>query len=155
MTQKQSKVRQDNVSKWLVFISHAGTDTWVAKQIAEKIEACGANTFLDEAHIDIGEDFEERILQALDQANELLVLLTPWSLNRPYVWAEIGAAWGKRTPIIGILHGLIPEQLHAQVGVPLLIKRRNLIDINHLDDYFSQLRKHIAGLDHRHIAGKS
>ena len=93
----------------------------------------------------ISPDFKERILQALDHANELLVLLTPWSLNRPYVWAEIGAAWGKRTPVIGVLHGLTPEQLHAQVEVPLLIKRRNLIDINHLDDYFSQLRERIAG----------
>jgi hypothetical protein len=148
MKQKQYKIDQTNLSKWLVFISHAGKDTWVAKQIAEKIESCGARTFLDEAHIDVGEDFEERILQALDNANELLVLLTPWSLNRPYVWAEIGAAWGKRTTIIGVLHGLTPEELYAQVGIPLLIKRRNLIDINHLDDYFSQLRERI-------IRGKS
>lgn len=145
MPQQQPKAQQTGAPKWLVFISHAGTDTWVAKQIAEKIEACGASTFLDEAHIAVGEDFEERILQALDRANELLVLLTPWSLNRPYVWAEIGAAWGKRTPIIGVLHGLTPEQLHTQAEVPILIKRRDLIDINHLDDYFSQLRKRIAG----------
>lgn len=59
MTQKQVNLPQGAPSKWLVFISHAGTDTWVAKRIAEKIEACGANTFLDEAHIAVGEDFEE------------------------------------------------------------------------------------------------
>ncbi len=129
---------------WLVFISHAGTDTWVAKRIAEKIEACGAKTFLDEAHIAVGEDFEERILHALDQASEFLVLLTPWSLKRPYVWAEIGAAWGKRTPIIGVLHGLTPEELHTQAGVPILIKRRDLIDLNQLDTYLSQLRERIS-----------
>lgn len=76
---------QQTERTWLVFISHAGTDTWVAKRIAEQIEALGAKTFLDEAHIAVGEDFEERILHALDQANELLVLLTPWSLERPYV----------------------------------------------------------------------
>lgn len=145
MTQQQPKTQQADTSRWLVFISHAGTDTWVAKQIAREIEACGASTFLDEAHIAVGEDFEERILQALDQADELLVLLTPWALNRPYVWAEIGAAWGNRTPIIGVLHGLTPEQLHAQAGAPILIKRRDLIGINQLDDYFSQLRKRIGG----------
>ncbi len=89
MPQKQPEAQQAGVSKWLVFISHASTDTWVAKRIAEKIEACGASTFLDEAHIAVGEDFEERILQALDRANELLVLLTPWSLNRPYVWSVL------------------------------------------------------------------
>jgi hypothetical protein len=127
-----------------VFISHAGTDTWVAKRISEHIEACGAKTFLDEAHVAVGEDFEDRILHALDQADELLVLLTPWSLKRPYVWAEIGAAWGKRTPIVGVLYGLTPEELTTQAGVPILIKRRNLIDINQLDVYLSQLQERIS-----------
>jgi hypothetical protein len=127
-----------------VFISHAGTDTWVAKRISEHIEACGAKTFLDEAHVAVGEDFEDRILHALDQADELLVVLTPWSLKRPYVWAEIGAAWGKRTPIIGVLYGLTPEELTTQAGVPILIKRRNLIDINQLDVYLSQLQERIS-----------
>ncbi len=68
-TQSQS---QDSKKAWLVFISHAATDTWVAKRISEQIEARGAKTFLDEAHVAVGEDFEERILSALDQANEFL-----------------------------------------------------------------------------------
>lgn len=42
-----------------MFISHSGQDTWVAKQIAREIEACGAKPFLDEAEIDAGADFEE------------------------------------------------------------------------------------------------
>jgi hypothetical protein len=35
-----------------VFVSHSGADTWVAKQIAREIAACGAIAFLDEAEID-------------------------------------------------------------------------------------------------------
>jgi len=77
----------------LVFISHSGKDTWVAKQIALRVSSCGATPFLDEADVEVGEDFEESILTFLEQAHELLVLLTPWALERPYVWAEIGAAW--------------------------------------------------------------
>ncbi|MGQ9627957.1 MAG: toll/interleukin-1 receptor domain-containing protein [Anaerolineae bacterium] len=136
---------QQAESEWLVFISHAGTDTWVAKRLSEQIEACGAKTFLDEAHIAVGEDFEERILHALDQADELLVILTPWSLKRLYVWAEIGAVWGKRKPIVGVLYGLTPEELYTQADVPVLIKRRDLIDINQLDQYLSQLQERIRG----------
>jgi hypothetical protein len=70
-------------SKRLVFISHSGKDTWVAKQIAREVEACGAVPFLDEAHIDVGADFEEEILVSLEKAQELVVLLTPWALERP------------------------------------------------------------------------
>jgi|SRR6266567_3650179 len=67
----------------LVFISHSGPDTWVAKQIAREIEGCGAKPFLDEAEIDAGADFEEDIRKFLERAHELIVLLTPWALDRP------------------------------------------------------------------------
>jgi TIR domain-containing protein len=135
---------EQSEEKWLVFISHAGTDTWVAKQISKEIEACGAKTFLDEVNISVGEDFEDSILRALDQANELLVLLTPWSLKRPYVWAEIGAAWIKRMPVIGVLHGLTPEELNVQSGIPLILKRRDLINLNDLDQYLSELAERVG-----------
>jgi TIR domain len=141
---QQQDPPDQNEEMWLVFISHAGMDMWVAKQISKEIEARGAKTFLDEANISVGEDFEDGILRALDRAKELLVLLTPWSLNRPYVWAEIGAAWSKRMPIIGVLHGLTPEQFNQQPGVPLILKRRDLISINQLDQYLSELGERVT-----------
>jgi len=54
----------------LVFVSHCGLDTWVAKQIAREIEARGATPFLDEAHVDAGADFEEDILDFLGRARK-------------------------------------------------------------------------------------
>ena len=59
----------------LVFISHSSADTWVAKQVAREIEARGATPFLDEAEVDAGADFEEDILNFLERAHELVVLL--------------------------------------------------------------------------------
>jgi hypothetical protein len=53
-----------------VFISHSSADTWVAKQIAREIAACGAVPFLDEAQVDAGADFEEDILNFLERAHE-------------------------------------------------------------------------------------
>jgi hypothetical protein len=126
-----------------VFISHSGMDTWVAKQIAREIEACGAAVFLDEAEIDVGADFEEDILTALDKSDELVVLLTPWALDRPYVWAELGAAWSRRILIIGLLHGLTSESLQSRPSVPILLKKRNLLPLNDIDNYFDQLRNRV------------
>ncbi|MGH2610872.1 MAG: toll/interleukin-1 receptor domain-containing protein, partial [Tepidiformaceae bacterium] len=60
-----------------VFVSHSARDTWVAKRLAEAIEATGATAFLDEADIDVGADFEEDVLEFLEKADELVVLLTP------------------------------------------------------------------------------
>ena len=123
----------------LVFVSHSSSDTWVAKQIAREIEARGATPFLDEAQVSVGADFEEDILKFLERAHELVVLLTPWALDRPYVWAEIGAAWGRRIPIVALLLGLTPTELQRRPGVPVLLKRRDLLQLNEIDIYLEQL----------------
>ena len=129
----------------LVFISHSGKDTWVAKQIAREVAACGAKPFLDEAEVDVGADFEEEILSFLEKAHELLVLLTPWALERPYIWAELGAAWGRRIPIVALLHGMSAAELQSRPGIPVLLKRRDLVSLNDIDTYLEQLRQRVRG----------
>jgi len=127
----------------LVFVSHSGEDTWVAKQIAREISNCGAIPFLDESEVDVGADFEEDILSFLEKADELVVLLTPWALERPYVWAEIGAAWGRRIPIVALLLGLKPGDLQSRPGIPVLLKKRDLVSLNEIDKYLNQLKQRI------------
>jgi hypothetical protein len=124
----------------LIFVSHSGRATWVAKQIKREIEECGAQCFLDEAEINVGADFEEDILSALNNAHELVVLLTPWSLDRPYVWAEIGVAWGRKLPIVTILYGIELNDLQSNVRIPLFLKKRNLLELNDIQTYFDELR---------------
>jgi hypothetical protein len=101
---------------------------------------CGAQTFLDEADVEYGDDFEDRILAAARSCRELLVLLTPWALNRPYIWLEIGAMWGQGKRIVGVLHGLTAGDLVSQQGTPALLKRIDLLELNQIDAYFAQLR---------------
>ena len=126
--------------KRLVFISHSGADTWIARQIAREISVCGAEPFLDQAEIEIGENFEAKIRASLKKADELLVLLTPWALERPYVWAELGAVWGKGLPIIGILHGMSINELQTKPGIPVFLKADNLLVLNDIDLYFNNSR---------------
>jgi TIR domain len=127
--------------KRMVFVSHSAKDTWVARQIAREISACGAKPFLDEAEIDVGGDFEEEILDYLDKADELVVLMSPWALERPYVWAELGAAWIRRIPIVILLQGMTPGEFQTKQGVPVFLKKRNLLELNGIDGYFTELRK--------------
>ena len=97
--------------------------------------------FLDEAEIEVGGDFEDEILDSLDRADELVVLLTPWALERPYVWAECGAAWSRRIPIVILLQGITPAEFQLRPGVPVFLKKRNMIDLNAIDEYLAELRK--------------
>lgn len=125
----------------LVFVSHCGSDTWVARQIAKRISRSGCLTFLDDFQIQAGSDFEAEILKFLKRAHELVVLLTPWALDRPYVWAELGAAWVRRIPIVAVLHGLSPSELQSRPEVPVFLKARNCRHLNDIDRYFSELRE--------------
>jgi len=128
----------------LVFVSHSGEDTWVARQIARGIAASGAQPFLDEADIDVGAEFEEDIREFLEQADELLVLITPWSLRRPYVWAEIGAAWIRRIPIVVVLYGFSASDFQALPNAPVFLKKRDMIHLNEIDQYFDQLGTRVS-----------
>src|SRR3990172_13286498 len=130
-------------SKRLVFISHGGADTWVAHQVEAHAKRRGAVCFLDDSDTEVGVDFEGTIQDFLDRADELVVLLTPWSMTRPYVWAEIGAAWGRRIPIIALLHGVTIEELIADPKIPILLKRTNMISLNYIDKYLKQLAKRV------------
>lgn len=131
-------------SDYKVFISHAGIDTWIAKQIQSHVSQCGPSTFLDEGDIYVGDDFENILLREIRQSEELVVLFTPWAKDRPYVWLEIGAAWvlGKR--IIFVLHGLTAEDVASDKNNPTLLKKTNIIVINDIDRYFSQLKERFS-----------
>jgi hypothetical protein len=126
-----------------VFLSHAGSDTWIARQIARGIRTSGAQPFLDEAEIQAGQDFESEILSFLKRAHELVVLLTPWSLDRPYVWAELGAAWIRKIPIVVLLQGVSINELQNRPGAPVFLKKTNCRELNDVDTYFSELRRRV------------
>jgi hypothetical protein len=121
----------------LVFISHSTKDRWIAKQIANVIEEKGRpyeiKTFLDEKDIEGGESIPESIRRNIQDCSEFLVLLSRYSIDRPWVLIEIGAAWvlGKR--IVAIVDKVSPEEM------PDVIAPYKAIDLNSFDEYLKQL----------------
>lgn len=107
--------------------------------------ACGAGTFLDESDIDYGDDFENQIIAAAEKSTELLVLLTPWAISRPYIWIEIGLFLRDGKRIVGVLYGITAKDISTDERIPALLKRLDLVDINQLDEYFNQLKKRVSG----------
>ncbi|NLS98000.1 MAG: toll/interleukin-1 receptor domain-containing protein [Planctomycetaceae bacterium] len=82
--------------RYQVFVSHATADKWIASTFCEKIDATGASTFRDDRDINGGDDIPESIRSQIKQSRELVVLLTPESVDRPWVLLEVGAAWALR-----------------------------------------------------------
>ena len=128
-----------------VFISHASTDAWVARQIEARVRACGADTFLDCEHIQHGDDFEERIISEASDCTELLVLFTPTAKDRKYVWLEIGMFLGARKRIVGALYGVKKEDIATDKFTPVALKRVDSVELNDIESYFSEVAQRAAG----------
>jgi hypothetical protein len=130
---------EERMAPYLVFVSHATVDRWIAKTICEKIESVGAATFRDDRDIDGGDDIPEKIRRQIIRSNEVVVLLTPESVDRPWVLLEVGAAWGRKqnARIIAIL-------CHVEVDtIPDLIKSKKAVSINSFDDYLEKLKHRV------------
>jgi hypothetical protein len=141
---KSSRARRSLPAKrklsYLIFVSHATADKWLAKTLCEKIEECGAGTFRDDRDIQGGDDIPEAIRKSIVRANELLVLLTPESVDRPWVLFEAGAAWGRRkvSRIVAVL-------CHVTIDtIPKLIASKKAVPLNDFDAYLKELRERVS-----------
>jgi hypothetical protein len=134
---KKDKIRK----RYLVFISHSEKDRWVARQMAaligEQGRRYGVETFLDEKDIEGGESISDSIRKNIQECDEFLVLLSRYSIDRPWVLIEIGAAWvlGKR--ITAIIDKVTPEEM------PDIITPYKALDLNSFDQYLQELMKRV------------
>lgn len=129
--------RPQTKKSYLVFISHSEKDRWVAKQVATLIEQrgrrYGVKTFLDEKDIAGGESIPEAIRRNIQDCDEFLVLLSRYSIDRPWVLIELGASWvlGKR--ITAIIDKVTPEEM------PDVIAPYKAIDLNSFEEFLEEL----------------
>lgn len=122
-------------SPYLVFVSHATADKWIATVLCEKIEQTGVKTFRDDRDIAGGDDIPEEIRRKIKEADELVVLLTPESFNRQWVLVEIGAAWGQRRKA-----KIVPVLCHVGVDkIPEVIRWKKAVPLNELAAYLADL----------------
>lgn len=130
------KRKKRDAKPYQVFVSHASADKWLAATICEKIEEVGASTFRDDRDIDGGDEIPERIRSEIKKSREFVVILTPESVNRPWVLLEVGAAWGWSKSI-----RITPILCHTDVdSIPGMIKSKKAIHINDCADLFAEIK---------------
>jgi TIR domain len=130
-----------STGKYRVFVSHAGDDTWLAAQIARRIDDCGATSFLDRRDIAAGDDFKARIKVEIPSCDELLALFTPWSRRRAWVRHEIGMADILKKRIVCIFYKVSVADFQSDDDGLGPLDGLNIVDINNLEEYFAALKK--------------
>jgi hypothetical protein len=126
------------------FICHASEDNDLARRLANDLHAAGIDTFFDEWEIAAGDSLRRKIDQGIESCTHFIVLLTPISLEKDWVNAEVDAAFVQK---VGGQSVLIP--LRHELGVnrlpPLLAALRSP-EIRDYDEDVKALINDIRGL---------
>lgn len=97
---EEVSVTEHQIKKPTLFISHATSDGEFAnavKQEVEKVFANGVSVFCTSSPgaIPVGVDWLADIEQKLGVAQAVIAIITPVSIERPWLWFEVGATWSK------------------------------------------------------------
>lgn len=121
----------------LVFLSHAMYDKWIAETICHMIEKVhrNARVFRDDRDIAGGDSIPTAIKEAMRSCDEVVVLLTPESIHRPWVLVEIGMALALERRIVPLLYHVTTDQ------IPQPIKDPRAFHLNELPQYLEELKQ--------------
>ncbi len=94
-----------------VFISYAAGDSAIADELRNDLQRNGLKCFMAEKDIQVATEWQDSIRAALIGSKRILVLLTPRSINRPWVLMETGAAWALGKALIPALSHVAANEL--------------------------------------------
>lgn len=110
------------------FICHASEDKELARRIATALTSNGISTFFDEWEIRAGDSIRVKIEEGLIDCTHFVVLLTPRSIEKPWVNAEIDSGFLRRIEGVSKFIPLRFELKHSQV--PDLLRPLRSLEID-------------------------
>ena len=113
-----------------VFLSYARKDGFLAKQITSALLENGLEVWNAETEILPGDNFAEKISDALKNSDAMVILVSPDSLLSQNVQWEIGYALGDQSyanRVIPVLVG--SEENFSADGIPWILRRLKTIRV--------------------------
>jgi hypothetical protein len=111
-----------------VFLSYAHKDSSLAGKIASALESKGFDVWNAETEVLPGDNFAEKISDALKDSDAMVVLLSPASLESNYVQWEIEYALGNKSykqRVIPVLVG--SEENISSESIPWILRKLQMI----------------------------
>ena len=120
-----------------VFLSHSSRDSWLALTIADRMKQLGVSVWIDAMSLTGGQDVLRGIREAIQTADETVVVVSPQSLRSQWVSVEIGMAevLGKR--ITPLLNHVDPSEF-----APLA--SRKAYELNDVEKFLVELKERVA-----------
>ena len=111
-----------------VFLSYAIKDKLWAKKIASALKKEGMDVWDAESELLPGDNFASRISEALEDSDAMVALISPESMQSPWVRREIEYALGSESynkRLIPVL--LESEENFPEGSIPWILNRLNMI----------------------------
>jgi hypothetical protein len=105
--------------------------------MVEKIEALGAECWLDEKDLIGGDVIAADIIRGIDACNEAVVLISPHSVRSPWLSYEIGGVRAQHKRVSPILNNVRHDELAPLQDI-------KCIDLNKFEQYLAQLKRRLT-----------
>ncbi len=114
-----------------VFLSYTHNDSFLAKKIASALTKNGLDVWNAETEIFPGDNWAEKVSDALKESDAMVVLITPESLESRVVRREIEYALGDKSynnRVIPVLIG--SEQSFSSEDIPWILQKLQMIRLS-------------------------
>jgi hypothetical protein len=127
-----------------VFISHSHsqTDEPLVRKITTALQQAGLEVWDERMEIFLGDNWAEKIAQALRESDAMVVLFTPNALDSNLINHDITYAFGEyrfRNRLVTVLAG--PPEKVSEEDIPGFLRRLKIIKLgeNGKDDHIKQI----------------
>jgi hypothetical protein len=133
-----------------LFISHSHTDVEIIQLFENRLKTTfdgRVNVFVTALgdSIQPGEDWFETIQKTIQKTNIALFVLTPRSIERNWVWLEMGAFWQAhaegRLWMVPLLVGLTPGEIPQPIN---RLQAVDLTDVSQLERFWYRLKERVG-----------
>ncbi len=103
-----------------IFLSYSRDEVSISSRLQEKLKDAGFNVWMDKSELEIGDNWRQKIVEAIRLSQAIVIALSPSAKSSPYVTEEIDLALKASVPLFPIIiHGrsdtAVPDSLkHLQ-----------------------------------------
>jgi TIR domain len=112
-----------------LFISYSRRDADIAYNLVSQLRMYGYDVWVDDERIKLGEDWTRSIQKAIEEADYILVLLSPNALQSEWIHSEIRGALDLKKSIIPVL-----IEGNEETSIPLSLREIKYFDARKLDE---------------------
>ena len=152
---KEEEIKEihQKTKQQLIFISHDTRDAELAEEFSNLLRSASAGALKSfrssdkkgTQGIEYGSEWYPAIMEKIDEASDVVCLLTQNSVDRPWILYEAGVAKGKlNKKVIGLALGI---PLSSAIGGPFYQFQNNNGDVDSITKLVLELVNKVPGLD--------